>query len=438
MCVKNKIKTNLTSDAALRLKAVIDTAIDGIVTIDEKGIVETINPAAAKLFGFAEKEVVGKSVNMLMPAPHSHKHDGYIKRYIETKKPHIIGIGREVEGKRKDGTLFPLRLAVSEVFLGEKRIFTGIIHDLTDVKKAEEKILKLNLALEAQNEELELKVSERTDKLVEVVNQLLKTNKQLEKEVDERKTAEHALRKSEKELKELLEKEKELNELKSRFVSMASHEFRTPLSTILSSIELVEAYQKTEQQPKRQKHVARIKNAVNNLTSVLNDFLSLSRLEEGFVKPQQEAFLFKPFCEDVVDEFREQLKPGQVLEYEGNGDGRKVFFDKNFLRPVFFNLLSNATKYTPPGKRIHCRVRFEEDLLKITIKDEGIGIPKADQKHLFTRFFRAHNVENIKGTGLGLHIVRRYVELMGGHIRFESEEGKGTSFFVEIPLKNEN
>lgn len=436
--MKNKIKTNLTSDAALRLKAVIDTAIDGIVTIDEKGIVETINPAAAKLFGFAEKEVVGKSVNMLMPAPHSHKHDGYIKRYIETKKPHIIGIGREVEGKRKDGTLFPLRLAVSEVFLGEKRIFTGIIHDLTDVKKAEEKILKLNLALEAQNEELELKVSERTDKLVEVVNQLLKTNKQLEKEVDERKTAEHALRKSEKELKELLEKEKELNELKSRFVSMASHEFRTPLSTILSSIELVEAYQKTEQQPKRQKHVARIKNAVNNLTSVLNDFLSLSRLEEGFVKPQQEAFLFKPFCEDVVDEFREQLKPGQVLEYEGNGDGRKVFFDKNFLRPVFFNLLSNATKYTPPGKRIHCRVRFEEDLLKITIKDEGIGIPKADQKHLFTRFFRAHNVENIKGTGLGLHIVRRYVELMGGHIRFESEEGKGTSFFVEIPLKNEN
>ena len=266
--MKNNEPSNHTSDDALRLKAVIDTAIDGILTIDEKGIVESINPAAAKLFGFEENEVVGNNISMLMPAPYKQEHDGYLSRYLKTNKPHIIGIGREVEGRKKDGSVFPLRLAVSEVFLDKKRIFTGIIHDLSKVKKAEAKILKLNT-------ELEQKVHERTDKLANVINQLLATNKQLEKEIKERKEIEEALLKSEAELKELLEKEKELSELKSRFVSMASHEFRTPLSTILSSIELVEAYKKAEQQPKRAKHIARIKNTVNHLTSILNDFLSL-------------------------------------------------------------------------------------------------------------------------------------------------------------------
>ena len=422
------------SEDALRLRAVINTAIDGIITIDENGIVESINPAAAKLFGYSENEVVGNNIKMLMPSPYKAEHDGYIHRYLKTNKPHIIGIGREVRGKCKDGKIFPIRLAVSEVLLGNKRIFTGIIHDLSDVKEAESKILQLNAALETQNEELEKKVKERTEKIANIINQLLATNKQLEKEIKDRTEVEQALLKSEAELKELLENEKELGLLKSRFVSMASHEFRTPLSTILSSIELVEAYKKPEHQPKREKHIGRIKNSVTHLTSILNDFLSLSRLEEGHIYAEPETFVFKDFCEDLIDEFKDQLKPQQKLQHIGNSDSQQVLLDKKCLKHILFNLLSNATKYSPEGATIHCQTDLSETLLKITIQDEGIGIPLEDQKHLFTRFFRAHNVENIKGTGLGLYIVLRYVDLLKGKIDFESTEGIGTTFFVEIPI----
>lgn len=208
-------------EAAVRLQNIIETAIDGIITIDERGVVETINPAAAKLFGYEPEEVLGNNVNMLMPSPDRENHDGYISRYKSTGEARIIGIGREVTGRRKDGSTFPMRLAVSEIRLKGRRIFTGFIHDLTDVKEAEEKIRKLN-------EELEEKVVQRTEELASVVNKLLNTNRQLQHEVQERKVAEEALRQSEQETRKALEKEKELSELKSRFVSMASHEFRTP------------------------------------------------------------------------------------------------------------------------------------------------------------------------------------------------------------------
>jgi PAS domain S-box-containing protein len=425
----------MMSDDTLRLQAVIDTVIDGILTIDEKGIVESVNPAGAKLFGYSAGEIIGNNINMLMPSPYREEHDGYLQRYLKTNIAHIIGIGREVKGKRKDGTVFPLRLAVSEVFLDQKRIFTGVIHDLTEVKEAEKKIIKLNEELETQNQKLEQKVSERTEKLANVVNQLLSTNNQLEKEISERKDIENALLKSQAELKQLLENEKELSELKSRFVSMASHEFRTPLSTILSSIELVEAYKKAEQQPNREKHIGRIKNTVNHLTSILNDFLSLSRLEEGHIQAEPETFVLKDFCEDLIDEFQEQLKPKQRLQHNGLSNGREILLDKKCLKNILFNLLSNASKYSGEEATIYCETELSEGLLKISIQDEGIGIPSEDQKHLFTRFFRAHNVENIKGTGLGLHIVRRYVDLLNGSISFDSIEGKGTTFYIEIPLE---
>ncbi len=153
------------SEADRRLKAIIETAIDGIITIDDKGIIESMNPAAAALFGYQSGEIIGQSINRLMPAPHHEKHNGYIKRYLQTKQPRIIGIGREVTGLCKDGSTFPMRLAVSEVKLKKGVIFTGIVHDLSGVKKAEEKVLKLNRKLEQKNEELEKKVEERTEKL---------------------------------------------------------------------------------------------------------------------------------------------------------------------------------------------------------------------------------------------------------------------------------
>ncbi len=252
--------------------------------------------------------------------------------------------------------------------------------------------------------------------------------------MEERHAAEQALLQRKKELKEALNAEKELSELKSRFVSMASHEFRTPLSTILSSIELVEAYTKKKQEVKRDKHIARVKNAVNYLTGVLDDFLSLSRLEEGRINFQSELFTFNDFFEEILEEIKLQLKPNQTLHYVGLKQPLEVFMDKNGLQHIFFNLASNAIKYSDEGKKITFTTKIEAEKLQITIVDQGIGIPKEDQKYLFTRFFRAHNVENIKGTGLGLNIVKKYVDLMNGSIDYKSELSKGTAFTVMIPL----
>ena len=416
--------TEENREFVLRLKAVIDTAIDGILTIDAKGIVETMNPAAAILFGYDTDEVIGNNIKMLMPNPDKAKHDVYLKRYHETKKPRIIGIGREVQGQRKDGSTFPFRLAVSEVILNDRVIFTGIIHDLTNVKKAEDEIKVLN-------KKLEKKVVDRTYELEKTVNKLLSTNSQLNKEVTERLEAEGKLRMQETELKDALNKEKELNELKSRFVSMASHEFRTPLTSILSSAAIIGKYDKTDQQENREKHIKRIKSAVTNLTGILNDFLSLSKLEEGLVEVQLQELNLDHLCQEVIIATEGMRKGKQNIIHTAHGDDPHIIVDERILKNILFNLLSNAIKYSDAD--IHCDLYFEEDHFTIKVIDQGIGIPLEDQKYLFSRFFRAGNVTNIQGTGLGLNIVKEYVDILNGEITCESVHEEGTTFTVTIP-----
>ncbi len=420
---------------AAYLNAIFNTAIDAIFTIDERGIVESMNPAAEKLFGYQASEVLGNNISMLMTSTDRSSHDGYIRRYIETREPRIIGIGREVTGRRKDGVELPIRLAVSETNVEGRRVFTGIIHDLTAVKLAQEEIRKLNVELELQNDRLEQKVVQRTEELSDAVNRLLSLNQELHQEAEERRAAEEALRKKEVELLKALEKEKQLNELKSRFVSMASHEFRTPLSTVLSSADLAESYSGGEEhQEKRAKHLKRIKNAVTTLTAILNDFLSLSKLEEGKVQTQAVYFRLTEFCTEAEDEVQGLLKQGQHIVQEHDHCDEEVFLDKKILKSIVYNLISNASKYSEAGKPIHCRIRVSDQQLLLEVEDQGIGIPEEEQPHLFERFFRAHNVENIQGTGLGLNIVKRYLNLLNGSISFESKPGKGTIFRISIPL----
>jgi PAS domain S-box-containing protein len=416
----------LTTEAK-RLEAIINTATDGIITIDERGIIETINPAAARLFAYEPRQVMGQKINILMPAPYRSEHDGYMHNYHRTGKAQIIGIGREVEGLRSDGTVFPFRLAVSQMTIDDRRMYTGIVHDLSDIKAAEQRIMELNRALEE-------KVVQRTEDLANAVDQLLGTNQLLKQEIEEKQAVENQLREQEQELQQALTKEKELNALKSRFVSMASHEFRTPLSTILSSAELVEMYQSTEQQPKRLRHIDRIKAAVGNLNDVLNDFLSLSRLEEGKLDAQIEELRLATFLREMEDEVNLLLKKGQRLDFPSLGEEWVINTDSKLLRNILLNLLSNASKYSSEEQTIYLQVEKIESTIIFAIRDEGMGIPKEDQKHLFTRFFRAHNVENIKGTGLGLHIVERYLDLLGGKIEFTSEMGQGSTFRISLPL----
>lgn len=413
-------------DAGTYLETLLNTAIDAIITIDESGIIEFVNPATSAIFGYTPSEMIGNNIAMLMPEPYRREHDGYIERYKKTGKAHIIGIGREVKGLQKDGTMFPFRLSVSEMWLGERRVFTGIVHDIREMKKAEEEVRRLNI-------ELEKRVMERTERLADAVNKLLATNSQLQYEIHERKTAEETLLKTQNELQFSLEKEKELSELKSRFVSMTSHEFRTPLSTILSSAALLGRYTSSEQQTERVRHIEKIKSSVNNLTAILNDILSLSKLEEGKVENIPVKFVLQDFCLKIIDDMQGLLKRGQKIIFNAPDTLLEIHQSEHLLRNVLFNLLSNAIKYSNEEKIINFNLEKAENDFLISIQDEGVGIPESEHHLMFDRFYRASNVTNIQGTGLGLNIVKSYLDIMGGTIDFVSEYGKGTTFKITLP-----
>ncbi|HZY39595.1 MAG TPA: PAS domain-containing sensor histidine kinase [Mucilaginibacter sp.] len=392
-------------NAAL-LKAIIENAIDGIITISDRGIVESINPSGCKLFDYLPDEVIGNNVSMLMPPPDKEQHDGYLSRYQRTGEPHIIGIGREVTGLRKDGTRFPFRLAVSEVQFSGRIVYTGFIHDLTKQKEAEEKLLDY-----AQH--LEELVEERTLSLKKTVSEL-----HMAKE----------------EVSQSLEKEKELGQLKSRFVSMASHEFRTPLSAVQLSASLIDKYAQPSENVNIKKHVAKIKNAVGNLTTILNDFLSLEKLEAGKVEPAFIDFDIVKFAEEITEEMQIVAKQNQNIIYQHTGVNHIVWLDQNLLKNCIFNLISNAIKYSGENTFIEFNTEISDHWCLITVKDDGIGIPDGDQKHMFEAFFRAHNTGNIPGTGLGLNIVARYTQLMNGSVDFNSSLNKGTKFTLSFPI----
>jgi two-component system, LuxR family, sensor kinase FixL len=410
--------TENAADSLLFLKSVLDAAVDGILMINDRGIIEYVNESTLNIFGYQKEDLIGQKINMLMPMPYHAQHDGYMNRYISTGEARIIGIGREVKGLKKDKTEFEFFLSVSDVQLQNRRFFTGMVHDLTLQKKAEKEVWELNAALEK-------KIETRTI-------ELKKTIENLEDEAIIRREVEAALIQREEELQEALEKERELGLLKTRFVSMASHEFRTPLSTILSSASLMTSYTQTEQQDRREKHFHKIKSSIEQLTSLLNDFLSISKLEEGKVENAPQWFDLKEFCKNFFDDMQGLLKPNQQLICNGLDTSKNVFFDKKMLKIVLNNLISNAIKYSEAGKTIVLNIEFTDKALAISIKDEGIGIPTEDQKYMFDRFFRAHNATNIQGTGIGLNIVKKYVELMGGTLTFDSKENKGSTFTVTL------
>jgi len=241
------------------------------------------------------------------------------------------------------------------------------------------------------------------------------------------------LKEAELKLHEALNKEKELGMLKSRFVSMASHEFRTPLSSILSSAELLGMYISAKKFDKTDRNINRIKNSVRNLTGILNDFLSLEKLEAGKVEVQISEFNLVEYLEELAEEIKPLLRPNQQLLVETHQQ-TAIQTDPYLLKNILINLISNAIKYSPKGEDVTLEILKEKEHLVFKIIDSGIGIPAADRQYMFTRFFRASNVENIKGTGLGLTIVKRYLNLMNGNIGFESEYGKGSTFYFNLPL----
>lgn len=391
-------------ESAKLLQAIIETAIDGIITIDNRGRIESLNPSALKIFGYNEEELTGKNISVLMPEPDKSRHDGYLLHYQDTGERKIIGKGREVKGLRKDGTQFPFRLAVSEVQYQDRVIYTGFIHDLSKEKVAEE-------SLKRYASELEELVENRTKSLKKML---------------------HELEKAKEEASMALEKEKQLNRMKSRFVSMASHEFRTPLSSMQLSAVLIEKYLQTSDNIQILKHLHKIKNAIASLNSILNDFLSLEKLDTGIVKPHFDSFDIVKFSEELTEEMQLITKEDQIIIYQHTGSESDLNLDQNLLRNCLMNLISNAIKYSGEHTLIEFSTEINEDRYVFSVKDNGIGIPEEDQSGLFQPFFRAHNIGNIPGTGLGLNIVQRYVNLMDGLVHFESKSNKGTEFTLSF------
>ena len=233
---------------------------------------------------------------------------------------------------------------------------------------------------------------------------------------------------------QLLTRERELNELKSNFVTLASHEFRTPMGTILSSASLIGRYNGPDEADKRERHVQRIKSAVLSLTGLLNDFLSLSQMEQATMHGRPKPIDIRLFCEEVMEDMQDVIKPGQQLVYRHLAGRTSLSTDSQMLKNILINLLVNASKYSTEKKEIELTTAVQDEQLVITVKDHGIGIPDADKDKLFVSFFRARNTSKVEGTGLGLYIVKRYVDLLGGTITFTSELDSGTIFTVQLPL----
>jgi len=206
----------------------------------------------------------------------------------------------------------------------------------------------------------------------------------------------------------------------------------------MSSVDLIARYSDGEQRDKVDRHVAKIRSKVRELTTMLNDFLSLDKLEQGMVRCTVSEVDVVHLCIELVEELRSLTKPGQIITYDHEGTERTIFQDRQMLAHVLSNLVSNAIKYSPEGKKIRLTTRVEHGHLRIEVIDEGMGIPEEDQQHLFERFFRASNAFTVQGTGLGLNIVRKYLDLMGGTIDFTSEPGKGSTFTAQLPQQREH
>ncbi|MBD2767926.1 PAS domain S-box protein [Hymenobacter sp. BT664] len=398
-----------------RFEAVFANATIGILVCNRSGAIISANRLAHQQFGYAEGELTKLKIEALVPDAAGRRHEQLRESF--NARPSVRAMGAhsgDLEALRQDGSVFPVEVSLSYFYLDEELFVVSYILDITYKKNAQRALISERQRVERLNAELEQKVADRT-------HALLSTLEQLEQRKDE--------------LAKALAAEQELGELKSRFVSMASHEFRTPLTAVLTSASLIEKYPATEQQDKRLRHLERIRQSVNHLNDILEEFLSVGRIEEGKVEARPARLDLAALLHDTVADVQGLRKPGQEIEQDVCCP-EDPWLDPSLLRKILVNLLSNALKYSGENSVVRLRAGCASGQFTLTVQDQGVGISEEDQARLFERFFRARNVTNVPGTGLGLYIIAKYLELMNGTIALHSTLGEGTTVTIAIPYEN--
>lgn len=390
---------------------------EGVVIVNQSQEIVSSNDAADRMFGYGPGELLGLDLNVLIPKDYHKSHSQYASEYLKKSDPRQMGHGRDLFALRKDGSTFPVEAALNPFIINKSRYVIALVTDISVRKKQEMEIVELN-------SQLEQRIEKRTEALQKSVSKL-------KAEVARRERAEHKISES-------LRKERELGELKTKFLSLVSHEFKTPLSGILTSATLLAKYTESDQQDKREKHIKTIKSKVKYLNNILNDFLSIERLESGKATYKFETFPLSKVVNEVIYSANMLLKDGQRIIYPENIDDIMVTFDEKILELSLNNLINNAIKYSSEFSNVHVIVSETGEYLIIAIKDEGIGIPERDQKFIFNRYFRAENALLDQGTGIGLNIVKSHLESLGGKITFESVENQGSIFTIFIPKESKH
>ncbi len=396
-------------DSEAHIKAVLDTAADAIITIDKRGRIQSFNPAAERMFGYLADEVRGRNVSLLMPSPYRQKHDGYLNSYLATGKKKIIGVGREVVGQRKDGTVFPIELAVSEVMQGDDRLFTGIVRDISERKQADQEKQRYLNAME------EARVKQEQQAIV--------------------------LKSQAIDLEAARQQAERASCAKSEFLANMSHELRTPMNSIIGFTNRLLNKLADSLEARHLDALQTVDRNARHLLDLINDILDLSKIEAGQMELKRSKFNLVDAMNEVADQ-ADSLTDSKPVDLVLNLPDEEIVVEADRVKivQIITNLVSNGIKYTEQGT-VNISADLEDDpqlgdVAKIRVRDTGIGIKQEDRQRLFQKFSQLDGSNSRRGcgTGLGLFITARYVEMHGGKIEVESKFGEQSTFTVTLPL----
>lgn len=360
------------------LEAILDNLVDGIVTFDSDGTIQSLNRAGAYIFGYSAEEMIGRNVRQLIPSlPDQSDHaelNTFLKRFN--------GLGDELDGQRRDGSVFPMYFSISEVFHGRQKLYIAVVQDFTERKFMETQV--------REKEHLNLE----------------------------------------------LEKERELRDVKNRFISMMSHDLKTPLAAIRLANSMLRNYGDRSSMEEKLESYDTIDQQVEHLNELISDVMTISRQDFTGAELDRQIIDLETYCRDIIEELQLAYRMKRSLKFRGTARRIESFIDIKLIRRALTNLLTNAIKYSPEGKPVLMELSYADCKAIIKVKDHGIGIPEADLPRLFEPFNRASNVGGIQGTGLGLAIAKQAVDLHGGTINVHSKLGKGTTFTITLPAED--